>query len=83
MSLKPTITFDKSLVKGMLGIFNTRIDDEGYVIDRYTRKRILAFDDKEFTMDEFAGIVKGKNGELIFLKGDIGSLIEAKEMGLL
>ena len=55
----------------------------GYASDKNTRKRINAFDGKEFTVKEFAGVVKGKNGEVVFLKGDIGSLIEAKEMGLL
>jgi hypothetical protein len=81
--MKPTITFEKSLSVDMLSIFGVVPDEEGYAIDRNTRLRILAFDGKEFTMKEFAGVVKGKNGEVVFLKSDIGSLIEAKERGLI
>jgi hypothetical protein len=81
--MKPTITFEKSLSTYILSIFGIIPDEEGYAIDRNTRKKIYAFDGKEFTVKEFAGIVKGKNGEVVFLKGDVGSLIEAKEMGLL
>ena len=80
--MTPTITFEKSLSKTMLEIFGIIPDEEGYAIDRNTRKRIYAFDGKEFTVKEFAGVVKGKNGEVVFLKSDIGSLIEAKEMEL-
>lgn len=81
--MKPTITFEKSLSTYILSIFGIIPDEEGYAIDKNTRKRIYAFDGKEFTVKEFAGVVKGKNGEVVFLKGDIGSLIEAKERGLI
>lgn len=81
--MKPTITFEKSLSETMLEIFRIGIDSDGYAIDKNTRKRINAFDGKEFTMKEFSGVVKGKIGEVVFLKGDVGSLINAKEMGLI
>jgi hypothetical protein len=81
--MKPTITFEKSLSETMLSIFGIVPDGEGYAVDKNTRKRINAFDGKEFTVKEFAGVVKGKNGEVMFLKGDVGSLIEAKERGLI
>ena len=81
--MTPAITFDKSSSTYILSIFGIISDEEGYAIDRNTRKRIYAFDGKEFTMKEFAGVVKGKNGEVVFLKSNIGSLIEAKEMGLI
>jgi hypothetical protein len=81
--MKPKITFEKSLSKEMLSIFNIFEDNEGYAIDKTTGTRVIAFDGKEFKINEFAGIVKGKNGNVIFLKLDLGSLIEAKEMGLL
>ena len=81
--MKPLITFEKSLSETMLSIFGIVPDAEGYAIDKHTRKRIYAFDGKEFTMKEFAGVVKGKNGEVVFLKSDICSLIEAKERGLI
>jgi hypothetical protein len=81
--MKPTITFEKSLSTYILSIFGIIPDEEGYTIDKNTRLRIFAFDGKEFTVKEFAGVVKGKSGEVVFLKGDIGSLIEAKEMRLI
>ena len=80
---RPVITFQRSLSETMLGIFGVIADYDGYAIDKNTRKRIYSFDGKEFTVKEFAGFVKGKSGEVVFLKGDICSLIEAKEMGLL
>jgi len=80
--MKPKITFEKSLSKEMLSIFNIFEDNEGYAVSK-NGQRVIAFDGKEFKINEFAGIVKGKNGNVIFLKLDVGSLIEAKEMGLL
>ena len=80
--MKPKITFEKSLSKEMLSIFNIFEDNEGYAVSK-NGQRVIAFDGKEFKINEFAGIVKGKNGNVIFLKLDLGSLIEAKEMGLL
>ena len=78
-----TITFQKSLSETILELFGIIPDEKDYAIDMHTKKRVLAFDGKEFTVKEFAGVVKGKNGEVVFLKSDVGSLIEAKEMGLL
>ena len=57
-------------------------DNEGYAVSK-NGQRVIAFDGKEFKVNDFAGVVKGKNGNVIFLKSDIGSLIEAKEMGLI
>ena len=80
--MKPTITFEKSLSKEMLSIFNIIEDNEGYAVSK-NGQRVIAFDGKELKVTEFAGVVKGKDGNVIFLKSDIGLLIEAKEMGLI
>ena len=80
--MKPKITFEKSLSKEMLSIFNIFEDNEGYAVSK-NGQRVIAFDGKELKVTEFAGVVKGKDGNVIFLKLDVGSLIEAKEMGLI
>jgi hypothetical protein len=82
IEMKPTITFEKSLSKEMLLIFNIFEDNEGYAVSK-NGQRVIAFDGKELKVTEFAGVVKGKDGNVIFLKLDVGSLIEAKEMGLI
>ena len=60
----------------MLELMGITIDSEGYIVSE--GKRILAFDDgKEILYAEFAGMWKGKNGQMIYFKSDLPSLIRA------
>jgi hypothetical protein len=73
---RPTITFDKGAQKEVLEMIGITYDSEGYLV--LDGKRILAFDDgKEIHKSEFAGMWKGKNGQMIYFKSDLPSLIRA------
>lgn len=71
-------TFNNNLKtkKFILGIFGKDIDDEGYIIERVGKKRILGFNGQEMTVKEFGGI---KNGSEIYVKSDIVSLVRFYE----
>lgn len=67
------ITFDESLKKEILDIFDKTVDDEGYIIEKDTKERVLSPDGEEIELEKFAGITKGSE---IFIKSDIFSLID-------
>lgn len=68
-----SITFDKESKDFILKALGKSTDDEGYVIDE-KQKRVPSMDGTTFTVDEFAGVVKGSE---IYIKSDVVSLIEA------
>jgi hypothetical protein len=71
---KPTISFDKSSQKEVLELMGVTTDLEGYLVSE--GHRVLAFDDgKEILFNEFGGMWKGKNGQMIYFKSDLPSLI--------
>ena len=73
---RPVISFDKSAQKDVLKAMGITTDAEGYLISE--GKRVLAFDDgKEILYTEFAGMWRGKNGQMIYFKSDLPSLIRA------
>jgi len=66
------ITFHKSLKSDILKAFGKSEDNDEYIIDSATKKRVLTKDGEELTMEEFAGLTKGS---VVYLKSDIISLI--------
>lgn len=73
------IIFDKSLAPRILRAFGKTTDQEGYLVDENTKKRIISkSDDDEIRLDEFAGIAHGSEA---YLKSDIVSLIKYVESG--
>ena len=67
------ITFDKGLAEQILSGFGKIVDDNGYIFDKKTGKRVLTPDGDEIKLSEFAGIVPGSE---VFIKSDIVSLIK-------
>lgn len=67
-------TFENNLdtKRFILGLFGKSVDDETYIIEKESRKRILGFNGQEMTITEFGGI---KNGSEIYVKNDIVSLV--------
>jgi len=69
-----TITFDSSVKKQILGIFDKQVDAEGYIVEKNNPgQRVLTPDGDDIHLDEFTGIYKGSE---IFVKSDIVSLVE-------
>ena len=71
-------TFDNNLntKKFILGIFGKTTDEEGYIIEKESKKRILGSNGQEITVAEFGSI---KNGSEIYVKSGIVSLVEFYE----
>lgn len=68
-----SITFDKGSKEFILKALGKSVDGEGYIIDA-SSKRVPSHDGTSFTVEEFAGIVKGSE---IYIKSDVVSLVEA------
>jgi hypothetical protein len=69
------IIFEKSAVPEMLDIFGITVDAEGYLVKKEDPS-VKIVNNGPIHISDFAGISKGNCGELIYLKNDIGSLIE-------
>lgn len=71
---KPIISFDKSLQKEMLEMLGIFRNVDGFLIQNGDYVR--AFDDGQpIHFTELGGMWKGKNGQMIFFKSDLPSLI--------
>ena len=71
---RPTISFDKSATKEMLEIMGILPNADGFLIK--DAHYIYSFDDgKPIHISEFGGMWKGKNGQIIYFKSDLPSLI--------
>lgn len=68
-----TFENNPSTKKFILGLFSKTTDDEGYIIEKESKKRILGTNGQEITIKEF-GVIK--NGSEIYAKSDIVSLVE-------
>ena len=66
------IFFDKASAKFVLDSMNKAIDNEGFIVEKETKKRVLTPDGSEIELDDFAGIIPGSE---IFLKNDANSLL--------
>lgn len=71
--MEKVITFSNEAKKNILSFFDKTIDEEGYIIEKDSKQRILSSDGEPLEFDNFAGI---KKGSLVFIKSDINSLIE-------
>jgi hypothetical protein len=69
------ITFDKSLRLQMLDLVGITTDKIGFLIFKNNGDYIKK-DGNPIHIDNFAGVMKGKSGELEVITSDIGSLIE-------
>ena len=87
--MKPVISFDKSAQKEMLEMLGIFRDREGFLVQ--SGKYIKAFDDgNPIHFSELGGMWRGMNGEMIYFKSDLPSLIatldkidkENKERGI-
>ncbi len=67
------ITFDESARKTILEAFDKAVDDDGYIVEKHSRERVLSQEGEEVLEKEFAGIKKGSE---VFLKSDLTSLIK-------
>lgn len=72
------ITFENNsrTKKFILGLFGKETDENGYIIESMTKKRILGADGQEITLSDF-GVLK--NGSEIYAKDDIVSMVSFYE----
>lgn len=71
---KPSISFDKSAQKEMLEMLGIFRNYEGFLI--HCGDYIRAFDDGQpIHYTELGGMWKGANGQMIYFKSDLPSLI--------
>ena len=67
------LTFDESMKKEVLSIFNKTLDGEGFIVEKDNpAQRVLSEDGQEVNIKEFGGIKKGSE---IFIKNDLISLM--------
>lgn len=71
---KNTVTFDKSARMFLLEVFGYAADQEGYIVDAKSKKRVLASDGFEIKVNELAGIMNKK-----FVRSSLPALIEAAD----
>jgi len=74
---KGVITFDENSKEDMLLCFDKVLDKDGYIVEKNDPSvKILDQQGKPIHRSEFGGIMKGKDGGLVFIKNDIGSLMD-------
>ena len=74
MDRKISLTFDKSVKKEVLEVFDKTVNEEGIIIEKDSKQPVLSSEDgQEIHIDEFGGIAKGSE---IFIKNDIVSLMK-------
>lgn len=71
--MEKIITFDSTAKIDLLKLFKKDVNEDGYIIEKDTKKPILASDGECLSIENFAGL---KKGSLVFLKSDINSIIE-------
>ena len=72
--MKEIISFEKSLSKEIISIFDKTLDSEGFIVEKSNpTQRVLTPDGEEIHIEEFAGISKGSE---VFVKSDLISLID-------
>lgn len=68
-----TIVFDDTTRDFILDIFNKSVDDDGYVVEKDTRRRVLSPLGEEVLFAEFAGFTPGSE---IVLTRDLPTLLQ-------
>jgi hypothetical protein len=67
------LTFDDSIKKEILDIFDKTTDEEGFIIEKdISNQRVLSEDGQEVHINEFGGLRKGSE---VFIKNDLISLM--------
>ncbi len=66
------IYFDKASARFILDAMNKSVDNDGFIIEKESKKRVLTPDGKELELNDFLGIIPGSE---IFLKNDANSLL--------
>ncbi len=73
MENKVLITFDGSMKREILDIFDKTVNVDNVIIEKGNpHQKVLTFDGEELTLEEFGGIQKGSE---VFIKNDLISLM--------
>lgn len=67
-----TIVFDDTTMKFILDVFNKAVDDDGFIIEKDTRARVLSPAGEEVLLADFAGFTPGSE---IVLTRDLPALL--------
>ena len=71
---KTRIIFDDSAKEVILDVFDKKVDDEGFIVEKQNPSdRVLTKEGEEIKLEEWGGIVRGSES---FVKSDIFSLVE-------
>ena len=73
VAVKDVIRFDKSASKKVLQYFDKEVNDEGFVVESDTKRKVFTFDGQDLHINEFGGIFVGSE---IYIKSDIVSIIK-------
>lgn len=72
---RETVIFDKKLNAEIVSLFDKKIDEDGYIIEK-NGERVLTKEGEEIKIEDFGGLRKGSE---VFIKSDIVSLIKYME----
>jgi hypothetical protein len=68
------IKFDSNSKKLILKALGKSIDKEGFIVEQdYTKQRVSSLNGEDVKLEDFGGYKKGSD---VFIKKDIGSLID-------
>ena len=68
-----SITFQPEARNYVLNLLGKAVDEEGYVIEKDSRERVVTPDGDEVQVSEFAGVHKGS---MVFVKKDLASVLQ-------
>ena len=72
--MKPKMLFNKSAIPFVLNAFGCYIED-GFIVNENS-ELVLSPEGDKLTLDNFGGVIKGKNGECLFIKKGLASAIK-------
>ena len=72
--MRPKILFTKRAIPFILKAFDCYIED-GFIVN-HNGELVLSPEGDKLTLDNFGGIIKGKNGECLFIKKGLASAIK-------
>ena len=67
------IMFQPETRSYILNLLGKAVDDEGFIIEKDTKERVVTPDGDEVPADDFAGVHKGS---MVFVKNDLVSIIQ-------
>lgn len=73
-----TITFDGKLAAWIVKAMEFRVDEDGVVVNG-AGKFVPDYEGKPVKFEDFAGVMKGKEGNLQLISKDICSIIDAAD----